>query len=191
MSEIKLSLEETLKIKESIEWGYNYYTEELNQLGYTHQVKDNNELEVYDESGNFVGKSYLEKEGQASTRKFEAAVKVPEQVEELSNQLLLIKISLGYSERDIALLQQENLVQEPAARYGNKEELPARIFPAIEHGNLKNISFEGIPSYNNSMKAFTDELVTVLNATAIELPEIPLTQENYEKLFDRGYVKVP
>ena len=106
MSEIKLSLEETLKIKESIEWGYNYYTEELNQLGYTHQVKDNNELEIYDESGNFVGKSYLEKEGQASTRKFEAAVKVPEQVEELSNQLLLIKISLGYSERDIALFNE-------------------------------------------------------------------------------------
>ena len=146
MAEIKLTLEETLKIKESIEWGYNYYTEELNQLGYTHQVKDNNELEVYDENGNFVGKSYLEKEGQTSTRKFEAAMEVPEQVAELSNQLLLIKISLGYSERDIALLQQENLVQEPEAKYGSKEEVPARIFPAVEHGNLKNISFEGIPS---------------------------------------------
>ena len=146
MAEIKLTLEETLKIKESIEWGYNYYTEELNQLGYTHQVKDNNELEVYDENGNFVGKSYLEKEGQTSTRKFEAAMEVPEQVAKLSNQLLLIKISLGYSERDIALLQQENLVQEPAARYGSREEVPARIFPAVEHGNLKNISFEGIPS---------------------------------------------
>lgn len=146
MAEIKLTLEETLKIKESIEWGYNYYTEELNQLGYTHQVKDNNELEVYDKNGNFVGKSYLEKEGQTSTRKFEAAMEVPEQVAELSNQLLLIKISLGYSERDIALLQQENLVQEPEAKYGSKEEVPARIFPAVEHGNLKNISFEGIPS---------------------------------------------
>lgn len=146
MAEIKLTLEETLKIKESIEWGYNYYTEELNQLGYTHQVKDNNELEVYDENGNFVGKSYLGKEGQTSTRKFEAAMEVPEQVAELSNQLLLIKISLGYSERDIALLQQENLVQEPEAKYGSKEEVPARIFPAPEHGNLKNISFEGIPS---------------------------------------------
>lgn len=146
MAGIKLTLEETLKIKESIEWGYNYYTEELNQLGYTHQVKDNNELEVYDENGNFVGKSYLEKEGQTSTRKFEAAMEVPEQVAELSNQLLLIKISLGYSERDIALLQQENLVQEPEAKYGSKEEVPARIFPAVEHGNLKNISFEGIPS---------------------------------------------
>lgn len=146
MAEIKLTLEETLKIKESIEWGYNYYTEELNQLGYTHQVKDNNELEVYDENGNFVGKSYLGKEGQTSTRKFEAAMEVPEQVAELSNQLLLIKISLGYSERDIALLQQENLVQEPEAKYGSKEEVPARIFPAVEHGNLKNISFEGIPS---------------------------------------------
>ena len=146
MAEIKLTLEETLKIKESIEWGYNYYTEELNQLGYTHQVKDNNELEVYDENGNFVGKSFLGKEGQTSTRKFEAAMEVPEQVAELSNQLLLIKISLGYSERDIALLQQENLVQEPEAKYGSKEEVPARIFPAPEHGNLKNISFEGIPS---------------------------------------------
>lgn len=146
MAGIKLTLEETLKIKESIEWGYNYYTEELNQLGYTHQVKDNNELEVYDENGNFVGKSYLEKEGQTSTRKFEAAMEVPEQVAELSNQLLLIKISLGYSERDIALLQQENLVQEPEAKYGSKQEVPARIFPAVEHGNLKNISFEGIPS---------------------------------------------
>ena len=191
MAEIKLTLEETLRVKESIEWGFNYYTEELNQLGYTHQVKDNNELEVYDENGNFVGKSYLEKEGQTSTRKFEAAVKIPEQVEELSNQLLLIKISLGYSERDIALLQQENLVQEPATRYGNKEELPARIFPAVEHSNLKNISFDGIPSYNNSMKAFTDELVTVLNATAVELPELSVTRDNYKKLFDRGYVESP
>lgn len=111
MSEIKLSLEETLKIKESIEWGYNYYTEELNQLGYTHHVKDNNELEVFDENGNFVGKSYLEKEGQASTRKFEAAMEVPEQVEELSNQLLLIKISLGYSERDIALFNEASKIK--------------------------------------------------------------------------------
>ena len=146
MEEIELTLEDNLKLKESIEWGYNYYTEELNQLGYTHQAKDTNELEVYDEAENFVGKSYLEKEGQVTTRKFEATTEIPEQVAELSNQLLLIKISLGYSERNIALLQQENLVQEPAARYGSREEVPARIFPAVEHGNLKNISFEGIPS---------------------------------------------
>ena len=146
MEEIELTLEDNLKLKESIEWGYNYYTEELNQLGYTHQAKDTNELEVYDEAENFVGKSYLEKEGQVTTRKFEATTEIPEQVAELSNQILALKITLGYIDRDIALLQQESLVQEPEAKYGSKEEVPARIFPAPEHGNLKNISFEGIPS---------------------------------------------
>lgn len=146
MAEIKLTLEETFKIKESIEWGYNYYTEELNQLGYTHQVKDNNELEVYDENGNFVGKSYLEKEGHVTSRKFEAITSVPPQVEELTNHLLLYQITMRSTERDIALLQQESLVKETAVKYGSKEEVPARIFPAVEHGSLKNISFEGIPS---------------------------------------------
>jgi len=146
MEEIELTLEDNLKLKESIEWGFNYYTEELKELGYSHQVKDNNELEIFDEEGNFVGKSFLEKEGLITTRKFEATTGIQEQVAELSNQILALKITLGYIERDIALLQQKNLVKETVVEYGKKEEVPARIFPAPEHGNLKNISFEGIPS---------------------------------------------
>ena len=146
MEEIELTLEDNLKLKESIEWGFNYYTEELKELGYSHQVKDNNELEIFDEEGNFVGKSFLEKEGLITSRKFEATTGIQEQVAELSNQILALKITLGYIERDIALLQQESLVKETAVKYGSKEEVPARIFPAVEHGNLKNISFEGIPS---------------------------------------------
>ena len=146
MEEIELTLEDNLKLKESIEWGFNYYTEELKELGYSHQVKDNNELEIFDEEGNFVGKSFLEKEGLITTRKFEATTGIQEQVAELSNQILALKITLGYIERDIALLQQESLVKETSPKYGSKEEVPARIFPAVEHGNLKNISFEGIPS---------------------------------------------
>ena len=145
MEEIQLTLEDNLRMKESMEWGFNYYTEELNQLGYTHQAKDN-ELEVYDEEGTLVGKSYLEKEGHVTSRKFEAITSVPPQVEELTNHLLLYQITMRSTERDIALLQQESLVKETAVKYGSKEEVPARIFPAVEHGNLKNISFEGIPS---------------------------------------------
>ncbi|MBQ7367946.1 MAG: hypothetical protein IJW57_12085 [Spirochaetaceae bacterium] len=145
MEEIQLTLEDNLRMKESMEWGFNYYTGELNQLGYTHQAKDN-ELEVYDEEGTLVGKSYLEKEGHVTSRKFEAITSVPPQVEELTNHLLLYQITMRSTERDIALLQQESLVKETAVKYGSKEEVPARIFPAVEHGNLKNISFEGIPS---------------------------------------------
>ena len=145
MEEIQLTLEDNLRMKESMEWGFNYYTGELNQLGYTHQAKDN-ELEVYDEEGSLVGKSYLEKEGHVTSRKFEAITSVPPQVEELTNHLLLYQITMRSTERDIALLQQESLVKETAVKYGSKEEVPARIFPAVEHGNLKNISFEGIPS---------------------------------------------
>ena len=80
MEEIELTLEDNLKLKESIEWGFNYYTEELKELGYSHQVKDNNELEIFDEEGNFVGKSFLEKEGLITTRKFEATTGIQEQV---------------------------------------------------------------------------------------------------------------
>ena len=145
MEEIQLTLEDNLRMKESMEWGFNYYTGELNQLGYTHQAKDN-ELEVYDGEGTLVGKSYLEKEGHVTSRKFEAITSVPPQVEELTNHLLLYQITMRSTERDIALLQQESLVKETAVKYGSKEEVPARIFPAVEHGNLKNISFEGIPS---------------------------------------------
>ena len=145
MEEIQLTLEDNLRMKESMEWGFNYYTGELKQLGYTHQAKDN-ELEVYDEEGTLVGKSYLEKEGHVTSRKFEAITSVPPQVEELTNHLLLYQITMRSTERDIALLQQESLVKETAVKYGSKEEVPARIFPAVEHGNLKNISFEGIPS---------------------------------------------
>lgn len=145
MEETQLTLEDNLRMKESMEWGFTYYTGELNQLGYTHQAKDN-ELEVYDGEGTLVGKSYLEKEGHVTSRKFEAITSVPPQVEELSNHLLLYQITMRSTERDIALLQQESLVKETAVKYGSKEEVPARIFPAPEHGSLKNISFEGIPS---------------------------------------------
>lgn len=36
MAEIELTLEDNLKLKESIEWRYNYSP--IKQLGYTHQA---------------------------------------------------------------------------------------------------------------------------------------------------------
>ena len=64
-------------------------------------------------------------------------------------------------------------------------------YPVGKYGQLELFAFEQTPSYNNSTKPLKETLETVLNATAVELPELPLTQENYEKLFDRGYVESP
>ena len=60
-----------------------------------------------------------------------------------------------------------------------------------KYGQLELFAFDQTPSYNDSTRPLKETLETVLNATAVELPELPLTQENYEKLFDRGYVESP
>lgn len=95
-----VTLEQNLAIKEAIEWGYEYHSNQLKELGYSHKVKDN-EIEIYDKTGTFVGKSFLAKEKQVSTRTFEAATTVPSEIADLSNELLFDNISLGYTVRDI------------------------------------------------------------------------------------------
>ena len=91
--------------------------------------------------------------------------------------------------------------QEAEAQQPAPNELPDipqahEAEPPIEYsvgkyGQLELFAFDQTPSYNDSTRPLKDTLETVLNATAVELPELPLTQENYEKLFDRGYVESP
>lgn len=81
-------------------------------------------------------------------------------------------------------------VQQPPREYEIQDE-PEIEYPVGKYGQLELFAFEQTPSYNNSTKPLKETLETVLNATAVELPELSVTRDNYKKLFDRGYVESP
>ena len=72
-----------------------------------------------------------------------------------------------------------------------KETEPPMEYPVGKYGQLELFAFDQTLSYNDSTRPLKDTLETVLNATAVELPELAVTRDNYKKLFDRGYVESP